>query len=593
MRKSIFRQITDMFKPATSKGSIRRYWFSLLLVGSIILIIGSWTMSYGQATLPVQAKRISDNGDVFSIDFGSLPADTANRLAPHYVEIDVGSNYGVWELEIYTNNFAAQPSTTTWGYQYGGMKGAIAGNRAPMVWQAYRITTTVSDPPALLTGWTYLKDKRDVDIPATPPPADESWAKAHIDGYTNIAYGGPDYMNVVEPGTNGVPDTDNKLVVYLGGLFGSAAADTYSTVICFDLYHLAPQEVPVISHTPIQRIGIMGNKIVFNADITDNKSVESATIHYKIGKGGKWQSSAMALKGTPTEKTATYILPPQAVTGPCEIFYWLEALDGEDNIGRWKDEYSPQIIKVTQSIAEIVGPEGGTAILPDGNPEDGEVMVDISEGALTNTTNIRIEQITNLSKVPGYTELEDWEPVAIYNFTQEGTRFKKPVTMNLLYFDLDNNGKPEDWKGKEMEFNESQLACYWWDGFIWRLAGGEVDRDKNIATVKVSHFSYYGLFKARPMGISEYRPEERIITPAYVDGKNDVAYFSGLSGQNTTIRIYDITGKKIRTIDGEPYEWDGRDEGGNIVETGVYIYQFKANVNGNRKLVSGTIAVAK
>jgi len=29
------------------------------------------------------------------------------------------------------------------------------------------------------------------------------------------------------------------------------------------------------------------------------------------------------------------------------------------------------------------------------------------------------------------------------------------------------------------------------------------------------------------------------------------------------------------------------------VESGIYIYQFKADVNGKRQLVSGTIAVAK
>ncbi len=67
----------------------------------------------------------------------------------------------------------------------------------------------------------------------------------------------------------------------------------------------------------------------------------------------------------------------------------------------------------------------------------------------------------------------------------------------------------------------------------------------------------------------------------------------GALSKDTEITIEQITGKKIRTIDGEPYEWDGKDEDGNIVESGVYIYQFKADVNGKRKLVSGTIAVAK
>jgi len=578
---------------ATSKHMLaKRLVLGFLLIPVILIMVGSSTVSYGQATLSVQAKRISDNGDVFSIDFGSLPADTANRLAPHYVEIDVGSNYGVWELEIYTDNFTTQPDTSKWGYQYGGMIdiGKDDGHRVSMVWQAYRTTTAVSDPPSDLSGWTYLKDKKDVDIPGTGP--DESWASAH-GSYTNIAYGGPDYVMVVEPGTNGVPDTDNKLVVYLGGLFGSAAADTYSTVICFDLYHLAPQEVPVISHTPIQRIGIIGNKIVFNAKITDDKSVKDATIHYKIGKTGSWQSVRMALKGSPTEKIATYVLPPQAVTGPCEICYWIEAHDGEDNMGNWRDESSPQKTEVTQSVTEMVWFKGGSVVVPDGNPDDGEVMVDIPEGALSKDTKITIEQITDSSRIPGYREAGDWEPVAIYNFTEEGIRFKKPVMMNLLYFDLDGDGYPEDWNGEKREFNESQLACYWWDGITWRPAGGKVDRDKNIATVKVSHFSYYGLFRVRPMGTSEYRPKERIITPVRQDGTNDVAYFSGLSGQDTTIRIYDITGRKIRTIEREPYEWDGTDEDGNIVESGVYIYQFKADINGSKRLVSGTIAVAK
>jgi len=188
-------------------------------------------------SLTVQARRISDNGAVVSIDYGSLPGGTGNKLAPQYVEVSVASNYAAWELEVYTNNFAAAPSTTTWGYQYGGMvdTGADGGHRVAMVWQAYRSTTTVSDPPTALTGWTYLKDKRDLNIPGTAP--DESWGTAHTQGYTNIAYGGPDYMNVVEPGTTGVLDSDNRLMVYLGGIFGAAPVDSYGTTVGIDLYH--------------------------------------------------------------------------------------------------------------------------------------------------------------------------------------------------------------------------------------------------------------------------------------------------------------------------------------------------------------------
>lgn len=191
------------------------------------------TATLGASTsLSVQPKRINDNVNVLGIDFGS--GGTGNKLAPHYVEVEVESNYGEWGLEIYTDNFTTQPDTTTWGFQYGGMKGSTDGNRVAMAWQVYRTTTSVTDPPVDLIGWTYLKDKEDVDIPGTPD--NESWTSAHNDGYTNIAFGGPDYLMVIEP-SGGILDTDNKLMVYLSGLFGSAAVDSYNTGIVFDLYH--------------------------------------------------------------------------------------------------------------------------------------------------------------------------------------------------------------------------------------------------------------------------------------------------------------------------------------------------------------------
>jgi len=579
-----------MFERVSKCMLVKRLILGFLLV-PLTIALGSSTMCYGQTSLSIQARNVNNNGPADRIDFGQLPPDTKLATPGQYIDVNYESDQSLWFIDIYTDN-------TGWkggGYQRGGLVTADGLQRVPLMWRVYDDVQPGGVVFSTTTDWAWLKDKSDVADP--DPQYDESWAIAFSSGYVNICYGGAGYTNLSPyPNTNPSPDVrpgSSPIYVYLGGLFESAGAGEYSTIISFDLYHLAPQEKPVIYHKPIERIGIIGNKIVFNARITDDKSVQSATLHYQIGRNGKWQSRPMDLKGTATEKEVSYVLPPQAVTGPCEIFYWIEARDNGGNVGLWedRDESSPQKIEVTQSVTAMVWLKGGTIILPDGSPDDGEVMVDIPEGAVNRTTKITIEQITDLNRMPGYGE--GWEPVAIYNFTEEGTRFKKPVMMNLLYFDLDENDKPEDWKGKEVDFSESQLACYWWDGFNWRQVGGKVDSDRNIVTAKVSHFSYYALFKVRPMGISEYRPKERIITPACADGKNDVAYFSGLTGQVATIRIYDITGKKIRTIEGEPYEWDGTDDDGNIVESGIYIYQFKADVDGKRRLVSGTIVVAK
>jgi hypothetical protein len=560
---------------------------SIILFGFLIAGINSAQPVAG-ATLNVRAKDVIGDQEAYKVTFGTIPAKQDFAPANQYIEIEYSGDTALWAIDIYTDNKTAET-----GYQRGGLLSkSTTTARIPLLWSVYDVQGEVQ---CSTITWHWIKDKGDENIPPEPGQEDkydESWDNAQSAGYAQVIYGQDDWSNLPAVPTK-VDNAQSPVFVYLSADLRAAAAGDYSTTICFDLYHLAPP--PVISHTPIERIGIIGNKIVFNADITDNKSVESATIHYKIDKSGNWQVKGMALKGSATEKTGTYVLPPQAISGPCQIYYWLEASDGEGNIGLWenKDESSPQIIEVTQGITEIVGPKGGKVILPDENPDDGEVMVDIPEGALSKNTKITIEQITDLSRIPGYSEGGDWKPVAVYNFIQEGTRFKKLVTMNLLYFDLDSNGKPEDWKGEEKDFEENQVACYWWDGFNWRPAGGKIDRERNVATLNVSHFSYYGLFKVRPMGFSEYRPKERIITPACADGKNDVAYFSGLTGQVATVRIYDITGKKIRTIDEEPYEWDGTDDDGNIVESGVYIYQFKADVEGKKRMVSGTIAVAK
>ena len=83
---------------------------------------------------------------------------------------------------------------------------------------------------------------------------------------------------------------------------------------------------------------------------------------------------------------------------------------------------------------------------------------------------------------------------------------------------------------------------------------------------------------------------ERIITPNG-DGINDVAHFSGLV-DGDIVHIFDVRGRRVRTINAStnsPTQWDGRNDGGSIVDSGVYIYQYESQ--GSR--VSGVIVVAK
>ena len=183
-------------------------------------------------TLTVQAKNISDNGSVTSVAFGSVT--NARVVAPQYVEINVGSNRNNWELDIYTDNFATAPSTTTWGTQYGGLIGATAGNCAPMLWETY--DSTVSTPNTTEGAWTWFKDKHDT--------GDYPWLEDGVQsGYVNIAFGGPDSMTIISPTVDKnmavMQQATSPIVVYLNGKFTSSPADSYTATngIGFDLYY--------------------------------------------------------------------------------------------------------------------------------------------------------------------------------------------------------------------------------------------------------------------------------------------------------------------------------------------------------------------
>ncbi len=232
----------------------------------------------------------------------------------------------------------------------------------------------------------------------------------------------------------------------------------------------------------------------------------------------------------------------------------------------------------------LIGSHGGSLWL------DGTELV-IPEGALTNSFWVFIRRKDPTSVPKGNRAAMPIKPISAYEFgayewknQRKGDEirklmFKKPVTIILAY-------KPEKLEGV---IPEEQLRIFWRDLFDWRLSGGKVDKEKSIVTAKnVMHLSTFALFPMR-FGLSAdaYRPVRKIITPAFKDGINDEIEFENLVGKEFTIRIYDITGKRIKTLR-NPI-WDGTDDDGDIVESGVYIYQLK--VDG--KVISGVIAVAK
>lgn len=217
---------------------------------------------------------------------------------------------------------------------------------------------------------------------------------------------------------------------------------------------------------------------------------------------------------------------------------------------------------------------------------DGKTSLYFPAGALSSPGTLDIRQLdpAALPYGPGGTVA-----AVAYDFSLEGATLLREFQLTLSY--------PSDSDGlvSGSRANPSSLAIYYLDPANgWALLGHpQTDTTLHTVTTASPHFSTYALFPTGATTDQDLRPAQRIITPNG-DGINDAAIFgNGID----KIHIFDMHGRRVRTVDGPSSSaacagswcWDGTDDSGKIVESGVYLYQF--TVNGTR--VSGVIAVAK
>jgi hypothetical protein len=215
---------------------------------SILIRSFTATASVGAVnTFTAQPLTIATNATATGFTFGAQSNGAPYISVPlEYMSISVNDNSALWKLQTYTNDFATQPSTTTWGLSYGGLIGATAGDKVSMVWQV--LTSTVAGGPVLgvlpgQTGsfWTYFKDK--MDVQSNTGLDTTSFAAAQAAGYCNIAYGGASIGTtaIVDSATGGqvaLPSKQTPFDMYVRGDFSTAPADpTYTGTVIVELYH--------------------------------------------------------------------------------------------------------------------------------------------------------------------------------------------------------------------------------------------------------------------------------------------------------------------------------------------------------------------
>ena len=234
---------------------------------------------------------------------------------------------------------------------------------------------------------------------------------------------------------------------------------------------------------------------------------------------------------------------------------------------------------------QVFGIEGGRLALPNGNPTVGQSYVDVPRGIFSQPTAITFDEVPfNAPSVPPI------PPGAIKLFRLDSQfTIHGNMMLTLLYPDF-QYPQGQDGIVDGTQIPETALGISYWDGFVWKYLGGIINAQLNTISARVGGTGFYAIVPQQAQAPQDARPMQKIITPNG-DGKNDVALFTFANPfDNIKVEIFDMTGHRIRTLfSATDNGWDGRNDSGSIVESGVYIYQFRQD----GKLISGLIAVAK
>jgi len=145
---------------------------------------------------------------------------------------------------------------------------------------------------------------------------------------------------------------------------------------------------------------------------------------------------------------------------------------------------------------------------------------------------------------------------------------------------------------------QRELTIFWFNGSTWIKVGGNVDIVNNDVTYSTGRIGQFEIRDSERLGdVTLVQVYPRIITPNG-DGFNDVAIFqfgeSTLTGLDIQGEVFDVTGAKVADLKPGPdpsttLMWDGKDNSGRTVRSGIYIYQIM--IQGSR--ISGSVVVAR
>jgi hypothetical protein len=400
-------------------------------------------------------------------------------------------------------------------------------------------------------------------------PASSTLATRHRISLENLSVGTVYYFRVKSANAAG-------RTTMSGGLTFKTAALPSMT------YAAAPQTGPVYLSGDLMSVQMTASAEAGEGAFNPVQDF-AVTLHYAVDQG-PWVSRAL----TQTEPGlfAGYIDTRGLETA--KIRYYCE---GSHRATTAKTRTAEQTISLAPEL--VLRPSGGARYpqemvfeAPDGNPANGNLSVRLPAGQSVSTLSFRRRTASQVPAAPPGAGAEaSFQVVGAYDVFVPGSasvRFNKPVTLTLVYPDLDGpdingDGLP-DGDGFVDSFNdvkEKDLSIWWLDGHAWKPIGGQVNTEKNAVTAVVSRLSTFAVMSRRAP--SAARAPQKFLSPALADGINDTATF-GLEASEVT--ILDVRGQRVFEATAADWKdssitWTCRNEQGDLVPSGVYIAKIK------------------
>ncbi|MFQ6043595.1 MAG: gliding motility-associated C-terminal domain-containing protein, partial [Candidatus Poribacteria bacterium] len=205
----------------------------------------------------------------------------------------------------------------------------------------------------------------------------------------------------------------------------------------------------------------------------------------------------------------------------------------------------------------------------------------------------------NLSIPPGALK----EDMRIDVDSSSGTIGSRIKTIVLKAFDADFHELPDATFRKPIEMTigfpipptkslKQIPQLFYSDGVRTHQIGGGIK--DNAITARVNHLGTFEVTLSEPVNkkIAHGWAAPNPFTPNGSGDETDRTIFHVATRDNNiqfTIKIFDLNGRLVKTLEYNNNVWYGRDEHGRAVEGGLYIYQIRSG----EEVISGTVVVVR